>query len=279
MRNAPDVPFPPIRSGVVSTSDRDTTPRAFEGPPTVVPDDLYLAADVDAPESLAAVAAFVRDWEPSLELCRPPADALLYEPDGTLYAVCLAESLTVRTGHLTRTVRRGDSLVIPRALAVDVEPLADVIAVRHDGPPPDHFRERFIQVWGLEHRPAPHPEATGVSEIIPASDARFRVPYATYDVKQADATPGPASEEPVILIGLEGHALVKVRFGPVYATRELQGRRVLALGPGVEWELSGPGRVGALTIINGLADDARRRGADGVRRPPPSVEYDPPPAP
>ena len=59
--------------------------------------------------------------------------------------------MTVMAGRRRQEIARGDAIVVPRGLALDIEPEVDLLGVRYDGPPPDHFRERFIQVWGFEH--------------------------------------------------------------------------------------------------------------------------------
>jgi hypothetical protein len=111
--------------------------------------------DRDDDAGLAALAACLRDWEPRLDLYRAPREARLFEPDGTLYAIALDDGMTITTERRALALGRGDALVVPQGLALDIEPAVDLLCIRHDGPPPDHFRERFIQIWGFEHAPSP----------------------------------------------------------------------------------------------------------------------------
>jgi len=241
-------------------------------------DVINRVVDVDDPAAVAMVAAVVREWEPRLEFYRPPADALLYEPDGTLYAVCLADTLTVQTGNRVRAVRKGDALVIPQAYAVDVEPAVDLIAFRHDGPPPDHFRERFIQVWGLDHLAAPphDPARPGVAEVIPAADVRFRIPYAVIDVDSTETTEVPPSDDPRILLGLGGEPVVLLTEGSRPREIQLPPRGLTVLAPGAnEYRLSGRGRAGLLVALSEVAHLGRRRGPGERPSPSPSPEYPP----
>ena len=85
------------------------------------------------------------------------------------------------------------------------------MAILHDGTPPYHFRERFIQTWGYEHRPA----ATGTiespyEEIAPEDDARYRVPYRRIGAGDSPSV-GRAALDLHLLIGLDGRGTI----GPV----------------------------------------------------------------
>ena len=96
----------------------------------------------------------LRDYEPVFWV-GPWADPLerLYEPDGTLYAVCLDGPVELTTDRRRVLVNRGDLVIIPPAVAIDVTPSARWFGLVYSGPYPYHFRERFIQVWGFEHQP------------------------------------------------------------------------------------------------------------------------------
>lgn len=239
-------------------------------------DVINRVVSVDDPVPFAAVAALVREWEPRLEFYRPPADALLYEPDGTLYAVCLADALTVQTGNRVRVVRKGDVIVVPQAYAVDVDPVVDLVAFRHDGPPPDHFRERFIQVWGLDHLSAPPHNRPGITEVIPSADARFRTPYAVIDVEPTEPADIPPSNEPRIILGLEGKPAALFTEGSLLREVPLPPRSLMMLPPGAEgYRILGRGRVGLLTALSEMAHLGRRRNL-GERPSSPSPEYSPP---
>lgn len=89
---------------------------------------------------------WVGPWGESLER--------LYEPDGTLYAVCLDGPVIVSTDRRRVTVHRGDLVILPPMVAVELSHPARWFGLVYTGPYPYHFRERFIQVWGFEHRPS-----------------------------------------------------------------------------------------------------------------------------
>ena len=57
-----------------------------------------IATDGADPLDWPLLAEAIRRWEPELEPYLPPLHARLYEPDGTLYAVALADGLTVTAG-------------------------------------------------------------------------------------------------------------------------------------------------------------------------------------
>ena len=114
----------------------------------------WLIANLDDVSTLEGLSAEIRAWDPAFDLVRPATDALLYEPDGTLYAVALQAPMTAEFNRRTRDVLPGDLLIVPRSVPVEIEPTVDLLGVRFEGDPPDHFRERFIQVWGYDHLPA-----------------------------------------------------------------------------------------------------------------------------
>ena len=94
----------------------------------------------------------LRSFEP-LFWIMPPGEPLdrLYDPDGTLYAICLDGPTELSTDRRQVTINHGDLVIIPPAVAIDVSPLARWFGISYTGPYPYHFRERFIQVWGFEH--------------------------------------------------------------------------------------------------------------------------------
>ena len=114
----------------------------------------YLLADIDDPEQLDSLSAWVKDWDPCFTVLRPPREALLYEPDGTLYAFARSGPMTIKLWHRLRTLDLADAIVVPQGLALEIEPAVDLWAICCVGTPPDHFRERFIQVWGFDHVPS-----------------------------------------------------------------------------------------------------------------------------
>jgi hypothetical protein len=101
---------------------------------------------------LTSLETDLRNFEPVFWI-GPRFETLdrLYEPDGTLYAFCLSESCELSTDRRRVRVSRGDLVIIPPAVAIDVSPQASWFGIVYTGPYPYHFRERFIQVWGMEH--------------------------------------------------------------------------------------------------------------------------------
>jgi hypothetical protein len=208
------------------------------------------------PGDLALLSAAVSAWEPCLEVCRPPRDALLYEPDGTLYAVCLADGLTLTACTKTHSLSQGDLVVIPQAFAVDAGPKVDFLAVRHLGEPPDHFRERFLQTWGVDVRRATWPAAPGLNEVVAESESRLRFPYTVASLGGTERSvrlpPGAA----LMCVALEGRAHLEGGS----CRLKLEAGQVVAVKPGpADLFLSGQGRIGILTLTTEIADEARRR--------------------
>jgi hypothetical protein len=220
----------------------------------------------------------LRAWEPRLELYLPPRHARLFEPDGTLYAVALSGPMTVVAGRRQQEIARGDAIIVPQGLALDIEPEVDLLGIRHDGPPPDHFRERFIQVWGFEHLAA---EASrrrpdrDVRDVLPSAEVRHRLSYAIVEprLRPVDLETGLDVD---LVIGLVGEPDVvlsengRVRLGPSH---------VVAVGPGLSYRLeSGADAVvGVLTLSTELVHEARRAEHLSSSRRSPSPEYDPEP--
>jgi len=59
--------------------------------------------------------------------------------------------IVVATDRRKVTVQRGDMVILPPAVAVELSSSARWFGLVYTGPYPYHFRERFIQVWGFEH--------------------------------------------------------------------------------------------------------------------------------
>ena len=215
--------------------------------------------NLDEPADLDALADALRTWEPHLLFYRPLRNALLFEPDGTLYAVAMRDGMTFETDRRSVVVNLGDMIVLPRGHGVDAGDDVDLIAFCHDGPPPDHFRERFIQVWGFDHRPAPIPGLTSsvLHDVVPLREARLRVPYAVIDVSSAEENVVPASSDFLLLVALMGEVHVDVVLGQTATTVDLPARFAFLVHPGGHCRLSGSGRVGVLTVLNDLANEAR----------------------
>ncbi len=177
-----------------------------------------------------------------------------------------------RRDHPRRSVGRGDLLVIPREYALDLGPQVDLLAIRHEGPPPDHFRERFIQVWGFEHFPAPPTTgAPAYHDVVPASEVRFRVLYAILDVSHGDTHELEASEALRLCVMLDGQVAVAcsgVKF-------DSSSRQAFLLPAGAGCRLRGTGRLGVLILHHELSHDARRQAASRLGSSPLSPERAP----
>jgi hypothetical protein len=225
-----------------------------------------LAANLDDPSALARLSDAVREWDPTFELYRPSPDALLYEPDGTLFAVALTSPMTFECHRRKRSVRPGDLLVVPAGLAVGVEPVVDLLGLRFEGAPPDHFRERFIQVWGYDLLPAEDDR-----EIVAAADLRFPLSYSVRRLDESSATLTPRSAlGRTLLIVLEGRIVVEGREAETLAPRDV------LMAEGDEASIvRGPGRLAVLHVEPEILFSARR--AEARRAGAPAVpEYLPP---
>jgi hypothetical protein len=225
-------------------------------------DPYWFAADLDDEGQMARLSRWVGAWEPCFSISRPPRDALLYEPDGTLYAVAAGAPMTFRLNHRERAVAAGDALVIPQGLALDVEPRVELLAVTCTGTEPDHFRERFIQVWGFDHFPGCGREAGGGTaswvQVIPADDPRYHVSMALAVLSEGC---GPLQAPPslhclTLVLGLEGELGVSLAAGPGPA--EIPPGRLLGLAPGGALELVGSGRAAVIRLLSEPAFHARR---------------------
>ncbi|MBI1324863.1 hypothetical protein GC170_16990 [bacterium] len=149
-----------------------------------------------------ALESDLRDFEPVFWI-GPWGDSLerLYEPDGTLYTVCLDGPVDVATDRRSVTVNRGDLVILPPAVAVELSRSARWFGIVYTGPYPYHFRERFIQVWGFEHVAGRWGSA---AEVIAPSDSpveasdrdlRHRI-YATFGARP---DPGESSGPEFVL--------------------------------------------------------------------------------
>jgi hypothetical protein len=224
-----------------------------------------IAANLDDPLDLARLSDAVREWDPIFELYRPQPDALLYEPDGTLFAVALTSPMTFECHHRKRSVRPGDLLVVPAGLAVGVEPIVDLLGLRFEGAPPDHFRERFIQVWGYDLLAAEDDR-----EVVAAADLRFPLSYSVRRLDESSATLPPRSAlGRTLLIALEGRMLVE-GCEAALAPRDA----LLAVGDEA-LVVRGPGRLAVLHLEPEILFSSRRAEARRAGTPA-APEYLPP---
>lgn len=224
-------------------------------------DEPIVRADLNHESELELLSRWLGEWDPSYDLYCPPRDALLFEPDGTLYAIGLGDQMSVTLNHRERTIHKGDAIVVPQGLALPVEPEVAFLAVRHGGPPPDHFRERFIQVWGYDLFTAElHSEPPGAERFLPliaVDDLRYPLSYGVWELT-GTSTPGFSSElNAVLLVGLDG----TIRLSNVDSTTELTIRadQVVGIIPGLELRLQGQGRLGFIRLTHELLHLARRK--------------------
>ena len=229
----------------------------------------------DDPGAVRSAAGALREWDPVWDLDVPDRRARLYEPEGTLYAFCRSDGMSVLHNHREQRLASGDLLIVPEGLALDIEPEVDLLAARHLAAAPDHFRERFIQVWGFEHVGA----AGGVPEpgrsltLIPPEDVRYPLSYALHDRSEEGAN-GVASGLDCVLVLAMGRAPARLCVGPARESFELRPGDALLIGPGLEFTASGPGGVGIATLFGALAHEGRRRVA-AERGQPAGPEFDP----
>lgn len=234
----------------------------------MTPTFLFGRAGDDA--DIERIGAAIREWEPCLDLLAAHDDPRIYEPDGTLYAVGLTPEASLLARHKRRAFRRGDLIVVPRSVAIDAEDAgASYLAIRHDGTPPYHFRERFIQTWGYEHKPCPGQEN---GEIVPEDDARYRVPYRRVVVGVEPFT-ASAGLDLHLFVVLEGRGtLGPASTGP----RREVGPDDLALVAGDgDYSVEGRVSVGRFLLRAESAHEARLLAAAGVPPAGWSPEYQP----
>lgn len=127
----------------------------------------------------------LRDFEPVFWV-GPKAERLdrIFEPDGTLYAICLDGPTILSTDRRNVTVNFGDLVIVPPAVALEMSPDSRWFGLVYTGPYPYHFRERFIQVWGFEHHAF---EQAGTEPLL--NDPRHRLRMWRGHSAQ-DVTPG-----------------------------------------------------------------------------------------
>ncbi len=212
-------------------------------------------------EGWSTASTSIRTWEPALDLWREEDVPRLYEPAGTLYAVCLS-STRLSTDRRVVDVTRGDLIIVPQAVAIDVETPVDLLCLSHNGVPPFHFRERFIQIWGFEKIGAEEAQ-----DPLRTGEHRF-----TYQV--LDLNPGQNHREPagldirIVLVLTGGCNLSRVGETEVEA---LNVDNLCILGAEEDFQLHGQGRLGVLTIPTELLHEYRLRQKHLLK--PPSPDY------
>ncbi|MDR3639415.1 MAG: hypothetical protein P4L84_36780 [Isosphaeraceae bacterium] len=227
----------------------------------------------DDPHALRLAADALHEWEPCWDLDVPDRFARLYEADGTLYGFCVGDAMTVSHNHREQRLATADLIVVPRELALDIEPEVELIALRHSGAPPDHFRERFIQVWGFEQIAAGAGEELGRAgcvAVIPAEDVRYPL---TYSLTNDWPLRGSTRMNSVLVIAYGGGPC-HVTAGAARARHTLAAGDALLMGPGIEFAVEGDGRSGVVTLFHELGQQGRRLDAARAGRPA-GPEFDP----
>jgi hypothetical protein len=221
----------------------------------------WLTANLDDEDQMARLSDWVGEWDPSFWIARPPRQAILFEPDATLYGIAAGSSMTISLHHRRRTIATGDAVVVPQGLALEIEPQVDLLAIRCSGTWPDHFRERFIQVWGYDHFPAPGPEGQAQParflDVISA-DLRYRLRYAI--AQPAIEAEGIAVEadslDLTLVLSLDGQVTAALDGGTRMVA--LSHGIVLGLAPGSSMSLAGAGRAGLIRLVSEPVYHARR---------------------
>lgn len=228
-------------------------------------DTPILVAESNDDSGFAALAAAIGRWEPGLGLERVEATERLYEPDGTLYAICLSEAAILDPERRRWEAARGDLLVLPQAVALDVEPATDWLCVRNEGPPPQHFRERFIQVWSFELLRLGQ-LSSGMTSILPVNDQRHALSYLLAVSEPGIAPEGSTGLDMVLAVGLEGKPSLGIP-GSGATEFSLSPGSVALIGQGSRFRVAGQGRAGLLVLRNALAQHARSAAAQQLQGP------------
>jgi hypothetical protein len=203
----------------------------------------------------SAIAEAIRAWEPAIEIDRGGPQGRLYDPDATTYAVCLGPACTLSTDRRRVAIAPGDLAVVPAGRALEVDPEAAFVAIRHLGQPPYHFRERFIQVWGFEHIPAAiRLDASRL--VLDAARGTHRLSYRVLAPDRRSVAVNLAPATIGLMVGLSGSARIRVG-----AHDEVPlGQEMAALvPPGERCEVSGSAAVALCEIETELAHEARVR--------------------
>ena len=218
----------------------------------------------DSASTWEALSTELKAWEPALELWFSRQVPRIYEPDGTLYAICLTTTqLTTDRRHVD--VGRGDLIVVPQALAIDVESPIDLICIKHEGMVPYHFRERFIQVWGFER-------ITATEAHDPRRTRLHRLQYQIVDLNKGQVEIGSRGLDLRLVIWLSGE--FEVHLSGEHEVKTMNESSLLLVGTEYEFHIEGQGRYGLLTIASELMHEHRLERLYEIEAP--SPDYAPP---
>jgi hypothetical protein len=233
----------------------------------------YLVRRGDSP-ALQRAATALREWDPCWDLDVPDRHARVYDADGTLYALCVGDTMSARHNHRECRFVTGDLVIIPREFALDIEPEVGLLALRHSGAAPDHFRERFIQVWGFEHLAASDALVRD-GDIVPPDDARYPLAYSVWLTGEKLRTQRATGLECALAVSF-GDVPCRVSLNSEVPAHELARGDALLLGPGLEFAVDCEGPWGLVILFNELSHQGRRLVATAAGRPP-GPEFIPPP--
>jgi hypothetical protein len=215
-----------------------------------------LLAHSNDPTSFSVLSDTIRTWEPELELELLPAQGRLYDSDGTLYAVCMSDHVTVFTERRRQLVQRGELVVLPQSRAVDLDPDADFLAIHAFGPPPYHFRERFIQVWAFDHlAPNAHSTLAGLVEALSAVESQYRIGLARLDLGTEPVEIPPRGLDASLLVGVDGSTTLE--FADSASPIELSPGQLALILPGQGFRASGPASMTVVSLSSEVAHQAR----------------------
>jgi len=225
-----------------------------------------LSLNGDDPAAWLALSQSIRDWEPALDIWLDRLVPRIYEPDGTFYAVCLGTT-RLTTDRRAVDVHRGDLIIVPRSVAIDMETPVDLLCLKHDGMAPYHFRERFIQIWGFER-------ISAEDAIAPERTAEHRVEYRVIDLE-----PGfPYSEADGldfrVAFVLTGECHIEASDSEDYGNLATDG--IVVISPESSFALNGTGRLGVLRIPNEMMHDFRLGERHLAKPPTPDFPAPPP---
>ena len=208
-------------------------------------------------------------WEPQLELQSAGPLGRLYDPDATLYALLIGPACTLSTDRRHQPIAGGDLVVIPPALAIDVDPNASFLVVCYLGTPPYHFRERFIQVWGFEHFLAPV-ETAGLVLDDPSRGHRLR-----YEILDSQAELATAAWELKLLVSRSGDLTLTA----ADQTLPPSTGSLALLAPGWTGTVSAPQSISSFTLLPEMLHARKVSEARQVASQSLSPEYQPAPDP
>lgn len=201
---------------------------------------------------MVTVARAVGDWDPRVDLFGQRSLERLFDSEATLYAIALSGPCDLSVSYRRQRIERGDLVVVPAGLAIDVSPTADFLVIRHSGPMPYHFRERFLQIWGFEHIPlaptGPEPGEDWRTETrIAPGDERHRISYQTLENHGNIALyHGKTGIELTLALGLSG--LSSLGTEEPGGSIDLPVGGLAVIGPNSAWNLSGTGEIGLVTL-------------------------------